>query len=262
MNNNYTLEILVNGKPIKKFGHNSKSYVEARNGAEYQIRIKNNTSKRVLAVTTIDSLNVLDGKVDSEAGYVINGYDSLIIHGWRTDDNTVNSFKFSNKTKSYAAKSEEAKGNTSNCGVIGLKIISEKEKRPITIIEHRWYEEKWPFRYRDFDRYTDPYYSPYYTWCGTNDTSNSILSGEVRCASVNYSSVQETEPFSMGTEFSTKEIESKVHTVEFEKGEVVHVQEIYYDSLEGLKKLGVPVDKAVEVVFPQAFPSRYCKKPF
>ena len=39
-NENYTVDILVNDKPIRKFPFNDKLFVKSRKGEEYSIRIK------------------------------------------------------------------------------------------------------------------------------------------------------------------------------------------------------------------------------
>ena len=62
-NENYTVDILVNDKPVRKFPFNDKLFVEARKGQEYSIRIKNNSWQRILAVASVDGLDVLTGKL-------------------------------------------------------------------------------------------------------------------------------------------------------------------------------------------------------
>ena len=59
MNDTYNVDILVNDKPIRKFPHDGKLFVEARDGQEYSIRIKNNSHSRILAITSVDGLDVL-----------------------------------------------------------------------------------------------------------------------------------------------------------------------------------------------------------
>ena len=61
-------------------------------------------------------------------GYVVNGLSPIEIKGFRTDNDTVHPFKFSTKRRSYAAKSDEAGGDTSNCGVIGIEVYDEYQK--------------------------------------------------------------------------------------------------------------------------------------
>ena len=52
-NSNQEVKILVNNKPIREYYHNNKVYIQGIQGAEYQIKIKNNGPNRVLCATTI-----------------------------------------------------------------------------------------------------------------------------------------------------------------------------------------------------------------
>ena len=61
-------------------------------------------------------------------GYVINGYNSLNIDGFRVSDEKVAKFLFDYKGGSYAASKED--GSERNVGVIGVRIFTEKVKPP------------------------------------------------------------------------------------------------------------------------------------
>ena len=122
--NNYELEILVNGKPIREYLKDGKSYAEGRRGNTFSLRIRNNSGSRVLAIPSIDGLSVMNGKEASydSSGYIIKPYDSLTIDGWRTSDKEVAKFYFAGKDNSYAAKMDR----DGNLGVVGLAIFGEK----------------------------------------------------------------------------------------------------------------------------------------
>lgn len=128
------IEILVGGKPIKKFAHKGKTYIQANKESEYSIRLKNNSWKRRMFTVSVDGINVVNGKAagTSPFGYVINGYASYEVKGFRTNNEEVHPFRFNDKDKSYAAKSEETDGDTSNCGVIGVLVHDEKVK-PVVV---------------------------------------------------------------------------------------------------------------------------------
>lgn len=284
MSYNYIdVEVLVNDKPIKKLAHDSKIFVEAKDGSEYTIKIRNNYYSRKLVVCAVDGINVIDGKAagSTKAGYVVNGLTTLEVKGFRVSNETVNAFKFARKSKSYAAKSEETGGDTTNCGVIGIQVFDEKAQ-PVPYVINNYHNNWYPKR-----RMVD-YPSP--TWTAgtpgwTDNTfygassfdllSNSSMEKSrglddsgVKCSCSMLSSVedsgdivQDMAAFDLGTEFSKKEVEDKVNEVEFEIGTELKLIEIYYASRQALVKMGVPVQKEGQVVFPKAFPSKFCKPP-
>lgn len=295
------VEILVNGKPVKKFSHNGKTYIQANKGSEYSIRVKNNSSSRRMFNVSVDGINVVNGEAAGKIpfGYVLNGYSSYEIKGFRTSNEEVHPFKFNDKQASYAAKSEETGGDVSNCGVIGVQVYEEKAKPlptfiPNTVIIREvekvpytpWNPEPW--------RPSPIWYgTPLYT-CNTTATTGSMSmanntvtasyncnvsdlgGGEMLMRSCNMASnLSNTSPklefcasvsadveedvFSAGTEFSKNAVADKVSDVEFETGRLLVSIEIFYAYREGLLAMGVPVTK--EVKMPSAFPARFCKPP-
>ena len=132
----FDLNILVNGNRCKQYQHQGKTYIQANNGSEYVIEIKNNYGKRVLAVGSVDGLNVLTGKSasDTDTGYIIGAYSSEKIKGFRFSDDEWAMFKFGYKFygNTYAQSKED--GSEKNCGVIGLRIFYEKEPIVTTTI--------------------------------------------------------------------------------------------------------------------------------
>ena len=124
----YEVQILVNGSRCKQYYHNGKTFLEAKKGSEYTLEIKNNTWQRILAVCSVDGLDVLNGKPAAEDGngYVINGYNSLKIDGFRLSDNEVAKFVFDYKGNSYAASKED--GSERNVGVIAGTLKSRLGK--------------------------------------------------------------------------------------------------------------------------------------
>ena len=125
----FDLNITVNGSRCKQYYHQGKIFIQANPGSEYSIEIKNNHWKRILAVSSVDGLNVLTGKSANEldSGYIINGYSSEKIKGFRFSDNEWALFKFGYKFngKTYAQSKND--GSEQNCGVIGVRLFYEKE---------------------------------------------------------------------------------------------------------------------------------------
>ncbi len=165
-NTDYTVDILINDKPIRKYPFSNKLFVEARKGQEYSIRIKNNSWGRILAVASVDGLDVLTGKsaVENGNGYVINGYNSLTIDGFRISDEEVAKFVFDYKGASYAASKED--GSERNVGVIAARIFQEKVKpQPIVIKEeHHHHYDHWHDYWWNRPWVNPPWHPPT-IWC-------------------------------------------------------------------------------------------------
>ena len=129
----FDLNILCNGNRCKQYYHQGKTFIEAKNGSEYVIEIKNNHYKRVLAVGSVDSLNVLTGKTATinDSGYIVDAYAAEKIKGFRFSDEEWAMFRFGYKFygNTYAQSKED--GSEKNCGIIGMKFFYEKE--PVVI---------------------------------------------------------------------------------------------------------------------------------
>jgi hypothetical protein len=244
-NSMFPVDVLVNDKPIRQFAHNGKVFVESRNGVEYSIKLRNNNHSRILAIVSVDGINVIDGEVATPdgAGYIVDGYSCYTIKGFRTSNDKVNAFKFSQKDRSYAAKNEATGGDTANCGVIGIQLFYEQINWNVT----------WS---------TAPIWGsspPVWTTTAPNFLAGQSLSNNnlLRCCHS-----AEVSNFDMGTEFSQKQVTDKVQTVEFKRGHSAGLVEIYYASRPALESMGVKIDKTASVAFPQAFqPSQFCKPP-
>lgn len=228
-------------------------------------------------MVSVDGINVIDGKPagSTDQGYVLNGYCSYEVSGFRTSNEAVHPFKFNDKQKSFAAKSDETAGDTSSCGVIGVKVYDEKEKPVVSypIIIPFWNQP----RYGSIIVTPDfTYTTNSYTLRGrsSNDTvvcnfmASSAPMEKARSIEHTYAcNVAEpvmdmcAEPFQAGTEFSKEEVRDTVSETTFEIGNLVTTYEIFYDYRDGLLSIGVPLTKEVKITMPQAFPSRFCKAP-
>jgi hypothetical protein len=93
-------------------------------GAAYAIHIRNASGRRVLAVASVDGVNVVSGETASvtQSGYVFNAWQGYEITGWRKSDNDVAAFEFTASPNSYA----ERTGRPRDVGVIGVALFTEK----------------------------------------------------------------------------------------------------------------------------------------
>ena len=180
--NGYELSVLVetsNGKvsKIPEYGLHGRTYVEGRKGQKYRLQFKNNTSKRVLIIPSVDGKAVVDGSraTDNSRGYIIEAYASAEIKGWRTSLEDINRFTFEPKEQSYSAKAGDG---VANCGVIGLIVYEENISVALGRImkktehhhhhhhhhhdHHHYPEPTWPKRYPEI----------YWTTCGGSTTGS------------------------------------------------------------------------------------------
>jgi hypothetical protein len=278
---NVDLKVHVNGNAVATYTHEGRTYVEAREGSEYALFIKNNNPFRVKVVLSVDGINVVGGEAATgereETGYILDAYQSTTIKGYRVDDNTVAAFRFTKADGGYA-KAE--KGLTGTTGVIGCRVWREKPAPAPVIKEihhhHGSYGQLWPYRPR---YYGDPIWywndSSFCTLtCGTSNVAGGAVAynacaqasvdNAVRMMNCSMQSstqlVPETNPFDAGSTWGGK-VESKVTAVGFEAETLLDTLTIYYAFKAGLMALGVDTSRAQKVAFPQAFSGAYCKPP-
>ncbi len=102
-------------------------------GHQYEIRIRNQGHQRVLAVTSVDGVNVITGHTahTQQAGYVLDPWGAVEIDGWRKSMEEVATFYFTALPDSYAART----GRPDNVGVIGVALFRERELRPVPLYQ-------------------------------------------------------------------------------------------------------------------------------
>lgn len=130
------------GRELTIHEHQGRRYVAGEPGHEYEIRVRNRGSTRLLAVTSVDGLNVLSGDAadPAQSGYVIDARGETRIAGWRKSLAEVASFYFTRLPDSYAART----GRPDEVGVIGVAVFREK-----TIACCRpWHDERGDHRER------------------------------------------------------------------------------------------------------------------
>lgn len=291
----YQINILVNGNPCKKYSLENRTYIEAKEGSEYVIEIKNSTWKRILAVCSVDGLDILNGNPATEngPGYVINALNSCKFDGFRVSDDKVAKFIFSKKSDSYAA--DKGDGAERNVGVIGIRLFEEKVNPAPNIIREEHHDKipnnPWKNPYWDWDFTGTPHTLPPSIWCDmTYSTSNSPTLGDdfvgasttYSCEnfpkksshskvseklssnilrSMNCSAEIKPQGFDMGTKWGEAK-KSRVIEVEFERGILALTTNIYYASRQSLIEMGVPIGNEKQVSFPEPFVnSKYAKPP-
>lgn len=287
LKNQSEFEILVNGKSLKEYLHEGKTFVEGREGTRFSLRFCNNSSKRKLFVPSIDGLSVMNGEKASfeSNGYIVRPHSAITIDGWRVSDKEVNEFFFSEPKEAYATKTK----NGENLGVIGCVVFDEKELLVPMIIEkyihvrdhtHDHCNRIYCHKCYRFHRPCDDC-MPYHTWYFSNGNGGSSFTitnlsanTTIGNSSTNIMDMQSTPTKSALKTLSIKRVSqdlgtgwgetkrSEVTTVEFEReGNPAAMFEIYYNTREQLEAAGVDLKKEAVYVTPQAFPGQYCKPP-
>lgn len=137
----FNVDILVNGRPLDEYWARGRSYVQAIDGEEYEVRIYNPLPQRVAVALSVDGLNSIDARRTSAwnaSKWVIEPYGTIRIGGWQMSSERARRFYFTTERDSYAAKL----GQTANLGVISAVFFREERAVPVPITPPpRPYEE-------------------------------------------------------------------------------------------------------------------------
>jgi hypothetical protein len=112
--------------PVKMKHALKKVYAEAVKGDHYRIEVRNRLNRRVGLVIAVDGRNIISGEKSwlksSERMYILEPYGSGEFAGWRTGQERINRFYFTDVPDSYAA----AFGDESAMGVITVAAYPEQ----------------------------------------------------------------------------------------------------------------------------------------
>jgi hypothetical protein len=108
--------------------HRGDIWVPGVPGHRYAVRLTNQSSERVLVVLSVDGVNAVTGQTadPSQAGYVLEAWQSTEIAGWRKSMDDIAQFVFTDLPDSYAART----GRPQNVGVVGIAVFREAP-RPV-----------------------------------------------------------------------------------------------------------------------------------
>jgi hypothetical protein len=128
--NGLEVQLLVNGVPLQDYFARGRRYVEAFEGAEYEISLRNTLPVRVAVALSVDGLNSIDAKHTSAwnaSKWVVGPYQTIRIGGWQMSSERARRFYFTTERDSYAAKL----GQAANVGVISA--VAFRERAPVFI---------------------------------------------------------------------------------------------------------------------------------
>lgn len=111
--------------PVKMRSSLKKVYAEAVKGENYRIEVRNKLDRRVGLVIAVDGRNIISGGKSwlksNERMYILEPYGSGEFSGWRSSQDRINRFYFTDVPDSYAS----AFGDESAMGVITVAVYPE-----------------------------------------------------------------------------------------------------------------------------------------
>lgn len=233
--------VLVNGRKVREYSHDGKLFIESRNGTEFEIELKNHKHHRIMAIVSVDGLDVIGGKPanNESSGYIIPANDSIRIKGFRKDNETVGAFKFTNRENAYS----ESVGQGGNQGVISVRFFDEKTQPKQLLYDSTVdYQPRWVIRNR----------SMYKSGGDSTGEPDYLRHDYTSCNSAGKMSINQVQDFDMGTTWGSKKAD-KVTAVEFERGNLTDEVNLYYASRDSLINMGVPLTKQNYVSLPKGF---------
>jgi hypothetical protein len=127
----FEVEVLVEARSLEEYAARGRHYVEALDGAEYELRIRNPLGERVAVALSVDGMNTIDARRTSawEASkWVIGPYQTITISGWQMSSSRARRFYFTTERDSYGAKL----GQTANLGLISAVFF--RERQPVGVV--------------------------------------------------------------------------------------------------------------------------------
>jgi hypothetical protein len=112
-----------NGQWLPDVSHRGDRWIAGTPGHRYGVRLTNTSGQRVLVVLSVDGVNAVTGETahPSQAGYVLEPWQSSEIAGWRKSYDDIAQFVFTDLHDSYAART----GRPDDVGVIGVAVFTE-----------------------------------------------------------------------------------------------------------------------------------------
>ena len=139
------------GATLPVYFNKGEYWVAGAPGARYAIAIRNKLGERVMAVTSVDGINVVNGATAAwgQTGYVFGAHYNYQITGWRKSDSEVAAFEFSVAGDSYATRT----GRPNQVGVIGVALFKERMPEPVALPTPTPYRQEWDFKDKESRAY-------------------------------------------------------------------------------------------------------------
>jgi len=123
----FDVDVVVNGRSLAEYYDRGRTYIDAIQGAEYELRVRNSSPDRIAVALSVDGLNTIDARHTSAwnaSKWVIEPYQTITISGWQVSSERARHFYFTTERDSYGAKL----GQTQNLGVISAVFFRERRQ--------------------------------------------------------------------------------------------------------------------------------------
>jgi len=126
----FELDVLTGGGGrLEELHSRGRIYVEAIEGEEYELRVRNPLPVRVAVALSVDGLNTIDARRSSSwdaSKWVLEPYQSIRVTGWQMSTARARKFYFTSERESYAARL----GRASDLGLITAVFYREATHAP------------------------------------------------------------------------------------------------------------------------------------
>jgi hypothetical protein len=214
--------------------HQGEYWVAGTPGAKYAIDVRNATGRRILAVTSVDGVNVVTGDTANvkQSGYVFAAWQRYGITGWRKSNNDVAAFEFTASPNSYA----ERTGRPRDVGVIGVALFLERAPIQIPV------------------PVSPAPVVPYHSRAESSGSAAPASRSRDMADSMDKRAMPQTTP-KLGTGHGERESSYVSHTAfERERSTPNEVIRIRYDSRDNLIAMGVIPQYRTPPALPNPFP--------
>jgi hypothetical protein len=241
-------------RALPVYWHAGRAYVVGQPGNEYQVTVRNQAGQDVLAVISVDGVNVVTGQTASpdQSGYVLDAWRELDVKGWRKNLERTAAFYFTSLSDSYATRT----GRPNDVGVIGVALFRRKpEPPPVRYFD--WHSQK---ESRTARGSASPAPAPEASAAEASPSAPADRSADGARGFAPGALAKREEKLGTGHGRSER---SEARRVTFERA-TDHPEEVitlYYDSYQNLVRRGIIVASAPEPREPRPFPARFVPDP-
>lgn len=236
-------------RTLPVYVHEGRHYVVGQPGNEYEIRLRNRQRADILAVVSVDGVDVITGETADwqQSGYVLGAQQGFGVKGWRKSLERTAAFYFTALPDSYAART----GRPDHVGVIGVAVF---RKKPEPVVQYAP-----PRLARSMEAE-----APAPAAMAEDRSARDAASGAGASARAEAPASAAQKSARLGTGHGRSETSVVTYT-EFERATAAPAEiiTIYYDSYRNLVAQGVIREPSLARPnpFPQPFPARFAPDP-